>query len=151
MRKALFVIVCLLLGLIGVAAGTLPFVPASYLARWVENASDGRVLLAQAQGSVWSGEAQPVLVTGGKIDGKRIMEVTGEGPGPRIGWILHALLEEVLNDPAGNTAENMEKRALELAKIDDKALREIGEKGKDRKEEEDEAAVRALREKHHVK
>ena len=93
----------------------------------------------------------PVSVGMLKIDGKRIMEVTGEGPGPRIGWILHALLEEVLDDPAGNTAENMEKRALELAKNDDKALREIGEKGKDRKEEEDEAAVRALREKHHVK
>ncbi len=77
MRKALFVIVCVLLGLIGVAAGTLPFVPASYLARWVENASDGRVLLAQAQGSVWSGEAQPVLVTGGKIDGKRYTPLPG--------------------------------------------------------------------------
>jgi putative nucleotidyltransferase with HDIG domain len=40
----------------------------------------------------------PVTVGMLKIDGKKIMEL-GEKPGPRIGWILHALLEEVLDDP----------------------------------------------------
>src|SRR5690606_30924370 len=42
----------------------------------------------------------PVSVGMLAIDGKRIIEVTQETPGPRIGWILHALLEEVLEDPA---------------------------------------------------
>jgi putative nucleotidyltransferase with HDIG domain len=46
----------------------------------------------------------PVTVGMLKIDGKRIMEI-GEKPGPRIGWILHALLEEVLDDPTKNTEE----------------------------------------------
>jgi hypothetical protein len=46
-----------------------------------------------------------------KIDGKRLMEVTHETPGPKIGYTLSALLEEVLEDPKLNTAEYLEKRA----------------------------------------
>ncbi len=84
-----------------------------------------------------------------KIDGTKLIELA-EKPGPRIGWILHALLEEVLDEPEKNTGEYLEKRAAELMKVDDKELRELGEAGKDRREEEDEAAIQKLREKHHV-
>lgn len=84
-----------------------------------------------------------------KIDGTKLIELA-EKPGPRIGWILHALLEEVLDEPQKNTGEYLEKRAAELMKLDDKELRELGEAGKDRREEEDEAAIQKLREKHHV-
>ena len=93
----------------------------------------------------------PISVAMLKIDGARIMEVTKEAPGPRIGWTLHALLEEVLDDPTKNTSEYLEKRAIELSKIDENDLKAIGEKGKERKEEEDEAAIKKLREKHFVK
>lgn len=93
----------------------------------------------------------PVSVAMLKVDGKKVMEISHEKPGPRIGWILHALLEEVLDEPQKNTDEYMASRTIELATLDDAALRELGEKGKDRRAEEDEAAVRALREKHHVK
>jgi len=92
----------------------------------------------------------PISVGMLKIDGARVMKVTHETPGPRIGWILHALLEEVLDDPAKNTAEYLENRSTELLKLDDQSLRELGQAGKDRRVEEDEAAVRELREKHHV-
>ena len=84
-----------------------------------------------------------------KINGSRIIAL-GEKPGPRIGWILHALLEEVLDDPQKNTEEYLETRTKELALLDEDALKELGEKGKDRKDEEDAAAVQKLREKHHV-
>ena len=84
-----------------------------------------------------------------KIDGTKLIEL-GERPGPRIGWILHALLEEVLDEPQKNSEEYLEKRAVELMKIDDTDLRKLGEAGKDRREEEDEAAIKKLREKHHV-
>jgi hypothetical protein len=63
---------------------------------------------------------------------------------------LHALLEEVLDDPAKNTPDYLEKRAGELAALSEKELRELGEAGKDRKSEEESAAVQKLREKHHV-
>ncbi len=85
-----------------------------------------------------------------KINGSRLMEL-GEKPSPRIGWVLHALLEEVLDDPTKNSEEYLEKRATELGKLPEAELKELGEKGKDRRVDEDEAAVKALRDKHHVK
>ncbi len=91
----------------------------------------------------------PVTVGMLKIDGRKIM-VTGEKAGPRIGWILHALLEEVLDDPAKNTEEYLEKRTREMMQIEDVELRKMGEKGKERQEEVDDAAIEELRKKHHV-
>ena len=91
----------------------------------------------------------PVSVSKLKIDGSRLIEM-GEKPGPRIGWILHALLEEVLDDPKKNTDEYLEKRSRELAKLSDTELKKLGEAGKERKSDEDEAAVQELRKKHHV-
>jgi tRNA nucleotidyltransferase (CCA-adding enzyme) len=84
-----------------------------------------------------------------KIDGQRLMEI-GQKPGPRMGWILHALLEEVLDDPAKNTEEYLEKRAQDMNEMAEEDLKKLGEAGKDRKEEEDLAEVQKLRSKHHV-
>ncbi len=92
----------------------------------------------------------PVSVAMLKIDGSRIMEISHETPGPRLGWALHALLEEVLDDPKLNSEEILEARALELLQLGDEELRALGEKGKERQTEEDEAAVRELRAKHFV-
>ena len=57
-----------------------------------------------------------------------IMEIAGEKPGPRIGFILHALLEEVLDDPKLNTEENIQKMALKLAQMSDSELAKLGKK-----------------------
>jgi poly(A) polymerase/tRNA nucleotidyltransferase (CCA-adding enzyme) len=92
----------------------------------------------------------PISVGMLKIDGKRIMDISGEKPGPRLGWALHALLEEVLDDPQKNTAEYLEERTLDLLKLTDTELQKIGEAGKGRKDEEESAAVQELRKKHHV-
>jgi poly(A) polymerase/tRNA nucleotidyltransferase (CCA-adding enzyme) len=91
----------------------------------------------------------PITVSMLKIDGKKLMEI-GEKPGPRIGWILHALLEEVLDDPKKNTEEKLTDRAQELMNLPENELKELGEQGKNRKEEEDETEIQKLREKHHV-
>ncbi|MEY4747316.1 MAG: hypothetical protein RLZZ416_365 [Candidatus Parcubacteria bacterium] len=91
----------------------------------------------------------PVTVGMLKIDGTRLIEM-GERPGPRIGWILHALLEEVLDDPDKNTSEYLEKRAAELANMDEEGLRKLGEAGKEKKAEADEAVIKQLRKKHRV-
>lgn len=91
----------------------------------------------------------PVSVSMLKIDGTKIMEL-GEAAGRRIGWILHSLLEEALDDPKKNTEEYLEKRAGELSKLTEAALKKLGEAGKGRREEEDAAAVQELRKKHHV-
>jgi tRNA nucleotidyltransferase (CCA-adding enzyme) len=91
----------------------------------------------------------PVSVGMLKIDGSKLIEI-GEKPSARIGWILHALLEEVFDDPAKNTEEYLEKRSMELMKLSETDLKKVGEAGKDRREAEDKAAVADLRKKHHV-
>lgn len=92
----------------------------------------------------------PISVAMLKISGARIIEITGEKPGPRIGYILHALLEQVLEDPKLNTAEQLEKMALQLAAIDASELEKIGTAGKEKKKEEEEKIVREIRAKHWV-
>ncbi len=91
----------------------------------------------------------PISVSMLKLDGGGLIAM-GEKPSPRIGWILHTLLEEVLDDPARNTEEYLKKRADELRGLSDEELKKLGEAGKERRTEEDEAAIQKLREKHHV-
>jgi tRNA nucleotidyltransferase (CCA-adding enzyme) len=86
-----------------------------------------------------------------KIDGAKIIDVTHETPGPRIGFILHALLEEVLDDPALNTEEYLEKHTLELAKLPDTELKKLGEKGKEKKDEKEAQEIEEIRKRHWVK
>ena len=93
----------------------------------------------------------PVSVAMLKIDGARIMEVAGIKPGPQIGYILHALLEEALDNPDINTAEQLEARAKELAALPPEELKKIGEAGKEKKEEIEEAEIAEIRKRHHVK
>lgn len=93
----------------------------------------------------------PISVAMLKIDGKRIMEITGEKPGPKIGFVLHSLLEEVLEDPKLNIAEYLEKTAKKLIKLSETKLKKLGEKGKVKKGEIEEKEVGKLRKKHWVK
>lgn len=98
-------------------------------------------------------EAQraPVSVGMLKMNGDILISEFNEKPGPRIGWILHALLEEVLDDPNLNTEEYMQKRAGELVKLPDTELKELGEAGKKKQEEEEEKELKEIRKKYHVK
>jgi putative nucleotidyltransferase with HDIG domain len=93
----------------------------------------------------------PISVGMLKIDGKKLMEITQTPPGPKIGYTLHALLEEVLEDPTKNTTEYMETRGLTLMQLPEKELKELGDKGKELKEEKDQELVGEIRKKHWVK
>ncbi len=93
----------------------------------------------------------PISVSQLKVDGKYLMEVLHMKPGPRMGWILHALLEEVLEDPNLNTVETLSERAKDLDELENKDLKLLGEKGKDKKDEANDAEVGALHMKHKVK
>lgn len=92
----------------------------------------------------------PISVKMLAIDGTVLMEKLGMKPGPRIGWTLHALLEEVLEDPKKNTEEYLAERARALGGLPDNDLKALGEKGKLAREKEEEDAVSAIRAKHHV-
>ncbi|MSR71670.1 MAG: HD domain-containing protein [Candidatus Taylorbacteria bacterium] len=93
----------------------------------------------------------PISVGMLKIDGKRIMDVTHVTPGPKVGQILHALLEDVLEDPKRNTTEYLENRAQELIKLPDLELKKIGEEGKDKKDEAEAEKLEEIRKKYWVK
>jgi putative nucleotidyltransferase with HDIG domain len=84
------------------------------------------------------------------IKGGRVMEVAGLAPGQKIGWILHALLEEVLDDPGRNSAAYLEKRTQELAALPEKELHALGEKGREVKTKEEEKKIQEIRKKHWV-
>lgn len=92
----------------------------------------------------------PISVSMLKTDGKKIMELLGITPGPKIGQILNALMEEVLEDPSLNNEEYLNKKTLELFNMSDRELKELSEKGKEKKEKEEEKEVNKIRGKHYV-
>lgn len=106
--------------------------------------------LRKYQAMIEQAMRDPISVGMLKIDGKKLMTVTKEPPGPRLGWMLHALLEEVLDDPARNTNDYLDTRALELAKLPNNELQALGEGGKERKEAEEEDAVKDIQKKYFV-
>lgn len=92
----------------------------------------------------------PISVKMLKIDGSKIMELSGEKPGPKLGHTLHALLEEVLDGPEKNTTEYLENRALELMNLPENELKKLGEQGKEKQETAEAEEVRKLERKHKV-
>lgn len=63
---------------LGAASALVAFAPAAWLAGWVARASEERLLLADARGTVWQGDAQVVL---------------GGGPGSRDARVLPGRLQ----------------------------------------------------------
>ena len=92
----------------------------------------------------------PISVGMLNIDGKRLMEVTRETPGPKFGWTLHALLEEVLDDPKKNTPEYLERRAGELMALPEAELKALGAEGKEKQAEAEAAEIKDIHKKHFV-
>jgi tRNA nucleotidyltransferase (CCA-adding enzyme) len=92
----------------------------------------------------------PISVSMLKIDGRRIMDLLELNPGPKIGLILHALLEEVLDDPSRNTESYLDERAQELASNSEDKLMELGKLGKAKKVELEGVEVKKIRQKYGV-
>lgn len=92
----------------------------------------------------------PISVGMLKTDGSRIMDKFHVQPGPSIGYTLHALLEEVLEEPKRNTEEYLDTRTEQLLKLPENELKELGDAGKKRREKEEEREIREIMEKHHV-
>ena len=92
----------------------------------------------------------PISVAMLKTDGTRIMEKFHVEPGPKIGYALHALLEEVLEDPKRNTEDYLDTRTTELLALPEQELRALGDSGKKRREAEEEREIQEILEKHHV-
>lgn len=92
----------------------------------------------------------PITVKMLKTNGKRIMDVTRETPGPKIGFILLALLEEVLENPDKNTEEYLDSRTHQLIILDLKSLQQLADQGKQTRDEFEDVEVKKLHAKHQV-
>lgn len=92
----------------------------------------------------------PISVGMLKINGKGIIDLLAISPGPKIGQILNALLEEVLEEPNLNDEEYLSKRTIELSKLSDTELKRLGEGGKEKRNKEEEKMIKEIRGKHFV-
>lgn len=93
----------------------------------------------------------PVSVKMLKIDGKRIMEIANIPPSPKVGMVLNALMEEVLDDPKLNTKDYLEEKTKKLILLSEKELNNLATKGKEKKAEAEEKEIEEIRNKHSVK
>lgn len=84
------------------------------------------------------------------LRGDDLMPLLGIPPSPRVGWILNALLEEVLDDPEKNIKEYLTERALALNKLGDAELRELFAQAQEKKREAEEEIEGEIKKKHHV-
>ena len=92
----------------------------------------------------------PVSVGMLKLNGDIMIGEMGLQPGRKMGWVLHALLEEVLDDPKLNTREYLEKRAREVYAMPDDEVQKLGEPGKEKKDDVEYREVKKLHRKHKV-
>jgi poly(A) polymerase/tRNA nucleotidyltransferase (CCA-adding enzyme) len=92
----------------------------------------------------------PISVKLLNVRGDRIMEISGEKPGKKLGYVLHALLEEVLIEPGKNTKEYLETRVIELLKLPEPELIALAEAGKEKMAEEETAVLKSIAKEHKV-
>ncbi len=92
----------------------------------------------------------PISVSMLKIDGNYLIKELHVSPGPRIGWVLHALLKDVLDSAKNNTEDYLSKRAAELLKLNDEELKALGKSGAEKQKEADDAEIAKLHTKHNV-
>jgi len=92
----------------------------------------------------------PISVGMLKTDGNRLKTEFAVPFGPRIGWILNALLDDVLNDPSLNSLEYLDSRTKELIQLSDEELKEKGDLGKRKRELAEEEEISKILEKHNV-
>lgn len=93
----------------------------------------------------------PLSVTQLTVNGEDVIKIAKIEPGPKVGYILHILLEEVIEDESLNNREYQEKRVEELNRLDEKELQKMGEYAKNVKQAIEQKEVETIRKKYFVK
>ncbi|MEK7094365.1 MAG: HD domain-containing protein, partial [Patescibacteria group bacterium] len=86
-----------------------------------------------------------------KVTGSDIMHLLSISPGPRVGYILSILLEDVLDNPQNNLVEYLEKRVRELGKLNEDELRVVAAQAKNKKDEFESGVEEEMKKKYFVK
>lgn len=93
---------------------------------------------------------QPTTVGMLKISGNDLISNLDLKPGRIIGDILHALMNDVLDDPDKNTYEYLMQRAQQLKDMDQISREQIANSGKDAIKDKESSEIEAIRKRHHV-
>jgi len=88
----------------------------------------------------------PISVKMLNVDGNDVMEILKIKPGPKVGQVLHILLNEVIDDPKKNDKNFLKKEIERLGKLPDEKIAELAKKAKENiekiEEKEDEMIKR---------
>lgn len=93
----------------------------------------------------------PISVGMLKINGNILMNDINVTPGPKIGMILNALLEEVLDDPSKNEALYLKNRAAELNGYSNQELAKLADNGKQAREDKEREQIESINKKYSVR
>jgi tRNA nucleotidyltransferase (CCA-adding enzyme) len=93
----------------------------------------------------------PISVGMLKVDGGDVMRITNIEPGPKVGFLLNILLEEVLDDPTHNRKVYLEQRLKELLEMSDTDLQKFAEEAKKKKVAVEAGEIGEIKKKHWVK
>lgn len=75
---------------------------------------------------------QPVSLKQLKINGEDVMKIAKIPAGPKVGMILNALFEEILDEPAKNKRQYLTRRIKELGAISEKELQALARSAKEK-------------------
>lgn len=96
-------------------------------------------------------QRDPISVGNLKIRGDEVMKIANIDPGPKVGWILSILLDEVLDDPKKNKVATLKKRISKLTSLTDKELSLLAKKGQEKKLALESEEIEEIKKKHYVK
>jgi poly(A) polymerase/tRNA nucleotidyltransferase (CCA-adding enzyme) len=74
----------------------------------------------------------PISVKMLKVNGNDVMEILKIKPGPKVGQILHILLEEVIEDPKRNEENFLKKEIERLGELPDDELKKMAKEAKEK-------------------
>ncbi len=84
-------------------------------------------------------------------DGQDIMRILGIGPGPKIGRIIEALMQEVIDEPDKNDPVMLEERIRTLGQMSDEELARIADEAESKIELAEDERIGAIKQKYYVK
>ncbi len=93
----------------------------------------------------------PISVGMLRVRGDDVMRIAKISPGPKIGFLLNILLEEVLDDPMLNKKSHLEGRLEELGAMSDTELKALADEAKKKAVAVEEAKVGEIKKRHWVK
>lgn len=96
-------------------------------------------------------EHEAVKVSMLKVGGEDVMRMLKIQPGPRVGHVLNALLEEVLDEPKKNDKDYLENRIKDLGRLSDEELIKLRERAEAKVQILEEERVGKIKKKYGVK